>query len=726
MKFTKKEKTSADLKNLIGVIAFIFFITSAAIPAQTTPESAIALMKMGKLWAGVTANGGNATFEYRAGFFPNDYGVLGQRGQYAEAYTAAGIRLATTNWYNPDPLVDSVESASVYRMVNEYLPKGKVVTPLTNYIRYKYPAQTLDFTPIELQDMGDYNPSYEEFQNHTFDQIVEVKNEHIFGVTIDRKMMSWSQNFHDDYIISDVVFENESNVTYENFYVSFQENTYNIYFSNGSNPAPAEGEDINHEMTWQHYYGGREGDSLRVYYDYSADDPRTPGDNMGAPVPSQGGRLIYPNMVYYTILHASKQPYTDPADDEDDFLQPRVTFTGKATQIPYNESNDEFGSSNFYAIRGAYSNDYPMSGNTFPDTYHGLNPDELGVEDYSNYVAGYYTGAHEKTVAFGPYTFEPGQKIRIVWASGTTGLGYEKGQEIGRKWYNGTLTDPPNLPDPNTGHFPSNFAFPSDATEIDKIKDRWISTGIDSVMRSASKAKWNFDHNYNVPQAPPPPDNIEITGYGDGVEIKWSGTEAESMNNFAGYRIMRRVSALDTVYYEPIYDSGSEDVAAEHVYKDKTILFGAKYYYYIQSKARIDENDMNAYPDNRGKIIYSSRLLDPNIQSINPPRNSTESLEDIRIAPNPYNINDPVLEEYGWTDRRGLIFFNLPGTVTIKIFTENGDLIQTIDHDSPVRSGSYHWNMITASQQVISSGIYIAVFEKPNGEISYQKFIVVR
>ena len=98
----------------------------------------------------------------------------------------------------------------------------------------------------------------------------------------------------------------------------------------------------------------------------------------------------------------------------------------------------------------------------------------------------------------------------------------------------------------------------------------------------------------------------------------------------------------------------------------------------------------------------------------------------IRIVPNPYNINDPLLEEQGWTDKRGIQFFNLPSKVNIKIFTENGDLLQTIDHDSPVRSGYVLWDMITRNQQVSSSGVYIAVFTKPSGEISYQKFLVVR
>jgi len=34
--------------------------------------------------------------------------------------------------------------------------------------------------------------------------------------------------------------------------------------------------------------------------------------------------------------------------------------------------------------------------------------------------------------------------------------------------------------------------------------------------------------------------------------------------------------------------------------------------------------------------------------------------------------------------------------------------------------------MITRNQQVISSGVYIAVFQKPNGESSMQKFLMIR
>ena len=282
------------------------------------------------------------------------------------------------------------------------------------------------------------------------------------------------------------------------------------------------------------------------------------------------------------------------------------------------------------------------------------------------------------------------------------------------------------MPNPNTGWLPANFQFPSGATEMDKRKDKWISMGLDSVMLSAYRAKWNYDHNYNIPQAPPPPETVSVTGYGDGVEIDWTDPQAETMPNFSGYRIMARISNADTIFYNPVYNSDASDKSAKHSFKLKDVLFGAQYYFYVQSKALIAADDPNADPTTRGKMMYSSRLLFPDINSVQPPHFPQDDMSKIRIVPNPYNIKDPLLITYGFTNQRNIAFYNLPPQCTIKIFTENGDLVQTIQHNNPLGTGSENWNMLTSSQQVINSGVYIAVFQKPSGEISYQKFIVVR
>ena len=102
-------------------------------------------------------------------------------------------------------------------------------------------------------------------------------------------------------------------------------------------------------------------------------------------------------------------------------------------------------------------------------------------------------------------------------------------------------------------------------------------------------------------------------------------------------------------------------------------------------------------------------------------------MSQIRIVPNPYNIKDDLLENYQFNvERQGIQFYNLPPVVTIKIFTESGDLFREIEHAPLTGDGLYIWDMLSNNQQVAASGVYIAVFEIPGGELSYQKFIVVR
>ena len=54
-------------------------------------------------------------------------------------------------------------------------------------------------------------------------------------------------------------------------------------------------------------------------------------------------------------------------------------------------------------------------------------------------------------------------------------------------------------------------------------------------------------------------------------------------------------------------------------------------------------------------------------------------------------------------------------------------MVKTIHHDKPlVKAGSNEWNLSNENGQTVSSGIYIVVFETPDGAVSYQKLVVVR
>jgi len=72
-----------------------------------------------------------------------------------------------------------------------------------------------------------------------------------------------------------------------------------------------------------------------------------------------------------------------------------------------------------------------------------------------------------------------------------------------------------------------------------------------------------------------------------------------------------------------------------------------------------------------------------------------------------------------------LAFYDLPGRCTIKIYSELGELINTIEHLDG--TGDEYWDSVTSSNQIVVSGIYIAVFENlDTGEKKILKFVIIR
>jgi hypothetical protein len=118
-------------------------------------------------------------------------------------------------------------------------------------------------------------------------------------------------------------------------------------------------------------------------------------------------------------------------------------------------------------------------------------------------------------------------------------------------------------------------------------------------------------------------------------------------------------------------------------------------------------------------------------------RPAENALSEIRVVPNPYNIMGRDLQFQSSSPDR-LAFYGLPPYCVIKIYTETGDLIQTINHTNG--SGDELWNSVTSSNQLVVSGLYIAYFEVTQdtydiqtgqllfkkGENIFRKFIIIR
>jgi len=728
---------------MLAVSALLIFVILPSEMLQADGQTAV--IRVGKFWCGVIDHGGTSTFDYGSySWFPNDFSCQGPSMQDGTSQTGSGLVMATTNW--EDPLGTVIPKAVVLWSPDSDYNWGDVVTvPMTNHIRWDLPLNyTIQQGDTEYEDkqIDNWGAPDATKMVGTSDQVVEVTKQGPMGVEIHRKVFAWSQQYHHNYIVCDVTLTNKSGKTLTDFYVRMHQGDYYNRKASSGEPDVEDGVENNETFTWHHYYGAREGDSLRIWYRYNADDPQRGGDQMGSPITTQDGRLELDEVHFYAILHASAAPYVDETDDVDDFLQPSVTdvYSRPLVGLTVEEAKTTADRAKLYDYIAGYSATLNPMENAFEGTFHQKNNDEFGVDNWAGALPGMGTTStfHARYSSFGPYPeFHDGEKLHLVYVSGFGELGLKQAKELGEKYMAGTLDDPINLPDDRTGYFPSNFDFPTD-DEQDLRKNRWLSTVIDTVHTIVSRAKWNYEHDWQVPAAPEPP-HIWVWGTGEGVELRWAAPEAEMDPNFYGYRIMRRVGRSDTVFYEKVAEFTADELTPELVeigdvqlngyrYVDTDVLFGSHLFYYVQSGVRVADNDENAYPTTRGEVLWSGRVWSTSRLHVSPERPVGSALADIRIVPNPYNIADPVLQGYGLDsdDPRQLTFYNLPSEVSIKLFTESGDLIKTIEHAPLSKAGSTNWDMLTDNQQAISSGVYIAVFETPSGEVAYQKFIVVR
>jgi hypothetical protein len=103
-------------------------------------------------------------------------------------------------------------------------------------------------------------------------------------------------------------------------------------------------------------------------------------------------------------------------------------------------------------------------------------------------------------------------------------------------------------------------------------------------------------------------------------------------------------------------------------------------------------------------------------------------MERIKVVPNPYIVSAP------WEEARignspfgepikNLAFTNLPTPCTIKIFTVDGDLVNTLSHSNP--TGREEWNLLTSENRPVVSGIYFFHVDSNVGE-KIGRFAVIR
>jgi hypothetical protein len=210
-----------------------------------------------------------------------------------------------------------------------------------------------------------------------------------------------------------------------------------------------------------------------------------------------------------------------------------------------------------------------------------------------------------------------------------------------------------------------------------------------------------------------------------------------------------RLGAYDSLYFErqdwnvgfggiiadPEYresvDSGwvsdTADRYWDYEFEIDSLLAGIPWYFAVTA---FDVGD----PQTGLSSLEASKLVNATlVYAFDEPELVKEKGSKVEVFPNPYRVDGYYLgDDYepgqGNFDKR-LRFVNLPPQSTIRIYTVDGDLVRTLEHD--YQQGDYvtyhYWDLISRNTQAVVSGLYLfTVEDKETGEIQVGKFVIIK
>lgn len=577
-----------------------------------------------------------------------------------------------------------------------------------------------EFFPVEHKLVSRYDPVYVSVDfEESYDIAKEVdevdptlisdrmiynKVNTAIGVTMERRIYQWGNEYHDNYHIQEYTFTNTgitdgtTNVTFPNKTLSglmfFWQERYSVVRQTRYIIGNATGWGLN-AMTDRFGdgigpdYGAPAG--LRGHFTWHGRFPLfTQYDNIGAPiftaVNSSGfappadttGRLG----AYHFVGNATLFAQTSAAVNVDDPAQP-MTMTEVDSDNNLNTGNDQFSVSKM----ALEYTQFMQAGRTPRHAYRVEPSGDPGFKAPSGDPALGTTGGWSAAKGFGPYTLAPGESIRIVIVEGASGISRELANTTGAAFKRGQIT----------------------ALQKNEV----VFQGRDSLIQTFARAKANFDSGFMVPHPPAPPSTFNVASAGDRIILDWEYPD-EHLSKVDAFEVWRARGNVDSVYVKVA------DLAADvRAFDDNTPARGPDYYYYLVARGKAADNSGAAMTP--AGALRSSRYY---TQTYAPARllRPAGAIGQAVVVPNPFIRS--AANDINLSGRLQLAFYEIPGRCRIEIFTEVGERVKTILHTNG--SGDEYWDMNTDSRQRIASGIYIArVTDLDTGEAQNLKFVVV-
>lgn len=567
------------------------------------------------------------------------------------------------------------------------------------------------------------------------DRMIYTRVNTDIGLTMERRIHQFTNEFHDNYHLREYVFTNTGaagptdDVVYPNKTLTdvmiFWQYRYSVVAETRYVIGNATGWGINAMVD-------RFGDGLGP--DYGA-DPAIRGhfvwhgffpafteyNNIGGPIwtgstsadiaaADTSGRLGAYHFVGNAFLHID----TAPGNTANDPNQP-FTMTEVESDDGLNSGNDPFNTGRM----GREYNDFMRAGRTPRHAYIVEPSGEPGFLAPTGNPSLGTSGGWSGASGVGPYTIAPGESVRIVKVEASSGIGREAAQVVGEAFKR------------SNGNNAELIDMTIDGTTYSFTKNEWVFQGRDSLMQTFNRALANYNSGFNIPRAPRPPTEFNVRSGGDGIYLTWEYPQS-AVSEITGFHIYRSQYSTDSTFVRIAqlpatarqFDDTDENT--ERLTTDPVTglpvgppIRGLDHYYYIQAIGNPANNTGvgNTPPGALRSNRYFTQTYDP--ASLQRPPGT--SMDQITIVPNPY-VNSAGTDVS--FSRPQIFFFEVPGRARIDIYTEMGELVQTINHTGG--SGDVAWNLNTRSRQRVVTGVYIAVIENlDTGERATRKFVII-
>jgi len=590
-----------------------------------------------------------------------------------------------------------------------------------------------EFFPVEFTHYAKFNPTpvfVDGEETFSYKNTVEIVDESLpydqmfynvvntqMGLTMKRKIFQFSNKYNSNYIVQEFTFINTGNIDGDSDIERTSGDLEEVYFYYQYRLSPCRETRIliGDPTAW----GRNTLNDERGPYRNDADNPENlrysyawhgyfqdfnKWNNVGGPIwePDAGfgarideadtvGRLASAQFPGILTLHADKST----VDRSDDTEQPRTTGV-TASDGQYNYASNTFNPTEMQAR-------YEMMIKGHPDESHA---ERITGGDFAGSTANPGEGSSNNagySIAngYGPYDIPYGDSIRIILVEAAAGLSRDEAIRIGKLYKSG---------------------------EIDAIqKNEYVLQGRDSLHQTFKRVTDLYENNWVLEQEPPlPPRNFTVDSRGGRIDLEWDiYSQGPAPKGFEIYRsTVEPVEGYASNQYYSQYELVTQLSADAREFSDTAVALNTAYYYYILS---IGDNvtgnpDLNIPPH----TLKSSRFYTQTYAPAYKRRAGRETItSDVRVVPNPYIISAEKNTLLYPGEENKIVFVNISGQCTIKIFTELGELIQTIEHTDG--SGSQDWFLTTSANQFIVSGIYIAVItDDITGDREIVKFSIIR